>query len=128
MSKLRVILLTVSLAGCGKSRSGAPIDCMSKGLERFTDKLTHAQLAHLCSHTDDATAPLDCFEKARATTELNMSVSGALELCSPYNLDASNAAKAAERAADKDCPAVDLSTLERRLRDLEDKLDALKRR
>ena len=123
----RLLLLSIILLGC-KSRSDAPVDCMRKGLERFNNRLTHAQLTHLCSATVDAEAPLDCFDKAKDAKELDVSDSGALQLCSPYNLDASNAAAAADRAANKSCPSVNVSDIERRLTNIEAKLDDNKRR
>jgi len=127
MCKLLVAVCLVWGTGC-KSRSDAPLDCMRKGLERFKGQLSHEQLTHLCSGTSDAEAPLDCFGKAKEVKELDMSNFGALELCSPYNLDASNAKTAAERAADKACPSVDVSEIERRLRSIESKLDELPKR
>lgn len=114
----------VLAVSCSKA-SDTPISCMRNGLDRMKDRLTGAQLASLCSRATDSSDPLDCFENAKAATDLNLSDYGALALCSAYSLDASNAKQAAEKAAAKSCPSVDVSDLDRRLRSIESKLEEL---
>jgi hypothetical protein len=117
------LIATVLLAAC--SHATAPIECNHRGLDELGDKLTQSQITHLCSGATNPNTPIDCYLAAKADDKLSLTEVGALELCSPFNLDASNARKAAQEAADKVCPDVSTSNLEQRLKNVEDQLAEL---